>query len=693
MSGEFKYKAFISYSHADVKWAKWLHRTLETYRTPKRLLSLKTEQGEAIPTRLSPIFRDREELSSSHDLSESIRVALEQSENLIVICSPKAAASKWVNQEIESFKKQGRQQHIYYLIVAGDPVATGAEQACFPPAVHQSYDVAGNATDKFIDPIAADVRQSGDGKALARMKIIAGMLGVGLDELRQREQQRKNRRLVIVSASSIFASIVTVGLAINATLARDEAERRQQQAEELLGFMVGDLRSSLEPIGRLDLLESVGQQAMTYFATVDVNDLSDEELLRQSQVMTQLGEIRFSQLDYKEALTYFVEAYDRSYEMYLNNPSDGEALFNKAQAEFWVGFVHWRSGNLEEAKSWMTKYRDSSLELYALDRTRDDWLSEVAFGQHNLSVIAQDLGDLESAVSGFEMELEILDQLIERNANQQTIQARADVYSWLGDIAIQQGDMEKALENYQEQVAIFRAQIAIEPENNFWVEKLAFATQLMAEVTSLMGKLEESISFSETSSELFESLLAIDDSKISLYKASARPLITLGKVSAALDNWNEAAIYIRAALEIMRNVINGGNSDHNVLAQIAEAHLIDARIEENSGDIAAAILSVGSALNDLNEIRKADRLNEERLGLMATAYIMKIELVQLADNSDSIAEDLGLLDEILNSSSESPYILDPKSRYFSLIGKDKEAKEISDALAMRHYFPLNRWND
>jgi len=63
----YKYRAFISYSHADEEWAKWLHKSLETYRMPKRLVGRETEFGP-VPDRIAPVFRDRDELATATNL-------------------------------------------------------------------------------------------------------------------------------------------------------------------------------------------------------------------------------------------------------------------------------------------------------------------------------------------------------------------------------------------------------------------------------------------------------------------------------------------------------------------------------------------------------------------------------------------------------------------------------------------------
>src|SRR5262249_25502980 len=94
-----KYRAFLSYSHRDAAWGKWLHGTLERYRIDKDLVGRQTPTG-AVPKTLRPIFRDREDFSAGHSLTEQTVAALEASQFLVVLCSPDAARSKHVNEEI-----------------------------------------------------------------------------------------------------------------------------------------------------------------------------------------------------------------------------------------------------------------------------------------------------------------------------------------------------------------------------------------------------------------------------------------------------------------------------------------------------------------------------------------------------------------------------------------------------------------
>lgn len=207
-----RYKAFISYSHADGRWTQWLHRALERYRVPARLLA---DHGLA-SNRLHPIFRDRDELSTSSSLSGVIQDALAASDHLIVVCSPAAAQSRWVNEEVKAFKAQGGGDRIFCLIVDGDP------GSFFPPAL---------ADD---EPLGADARPQADGKHNAKLKIIAGLLGIPFGELKDREQRRRARFFAGAAAASIVLAGVMTALAISAVLAGREAERNRALAAQSL---------------------------------------------------------------------------------------------------------------------------------------------------------------------------------------------------------------------------------------------------------------------------------------------------------------------------------------------------------------------------------------------------------------------------------------------------------------------------
>ncbi|MHB8766016.1 MAG: toll/interleukin-1 receptor domain-containing protein, partial [Deferrisomatales bacterium] len=214
--GDFKYWAFISYSHKDEKWGRWLQRALEAYRVPRRLVG--TSPGDtAIPNRLYPVFRDREELPTSPDLGQNIREALDRSRTLVVICSPDSARSRWVHEEIAHFKRRTGEARALCLIVAGEPNASDKpgcrDPECFPPALRFKLGADGAFSEERTEPIAADAREGKDGKLNAKLKIVAGILGVGFNDLKRRDEVRRRRLWTAagVAATALFAVISGLG--------------------------------------------------------------------------------------------------------------------------------------------------------------------------------------------------------------------------------------------------------------------------------------------------------------------------------------------------------------------------------------------------------------------------------------------------------------------------------------------------
>lgn len=164
----YKYYAFISYSHKDEEWAKWLQHEFEHYHLPSTL-----NGREGLPCEFRPIFRDIDELSGG-ELKPQISEALANSANLIVICSPNSAKSVYVSGEIREFVELGRQQgvnriaRIYPFIVSGVPHAKdNPDEECFPPALMElpTELIAGDATrhgreQAFVKILAGTLRAS-----------------------------------------------------------------------------------------------------------------------------------------------------------------------------------------------------------------------------------------------------------------------------------------------------------------------------------------------------------------------------------------------------------------------------------------------------------------------------------------------------------------------------------------------------
>jgi hypothetical protein len=191
----FIYDAFISYRHVDRdrKWAEWLIAALEGYRVPKAL------QERGLPPRLRKIFRDEDELPSSADLNDQIKAALRASRFLIVVCSAFTPRSKWVEREIEMFNELGRGDQVLALLTEGEPADSFPDAMLYRRREVVDPDGSKRIVKEDKEPLAADVRprpgvSSEASKRFALLRLVAVILGVKFDDLRQREQERGRKR-------------------------------------------------------------------------------------------------------------------------------------------------------------------------------------------------------------------------------------------------------------------------------------------------------------------------------------------------------------------------------------------------------------------------------------------------------------------------------------------------------------------
>lgn len=458
------YFAFLSYSHKDAADADWLHHELERFRVPSSLAGRLTAHG-VIPKRLTPIFRDRHELAAADDLGEEIREALESSRCLIVLCSPAAAKSKWTNAEIELFKKLHPDGCIIAAIVSGEPFASDVKgrelDECLPLALRRKYDRRGRPTSRRAEPLAADLREGFGGRRLGLLKIVAGMLGVGLDDLVQREQLRRQRRLAGITAGSFVGMLVAGGLALTAIQARDSARDQRREAESLVEFMIGDLKDKLQPIGRLDVLDGVGSRVLQYYGQQDMAQLSDQGLAQRSKALTLMGQIARDRGDLDRAHSLYRAAYQGTAEAIRRDPEDPQRLFEHAQNAFYIGEIADRRAKLDEGEAAFREYKRLADRMVALEPDSIKYRMEIQYAAANLGNVLYSKRNFREAVQQFESALTTILALAAADpANVDYMTGVADTLALLAEAQEANGGLREAVNTRMRHVALLESLIS-----------------------------------------------------------------------------------------------------------------------------------------------------------------------------------------------------------------------------------------
>jgi tetratricopeptide (TPR) repeat protein len=561
----FKYKAFISYSHADATFAEWLLKSLESYRVPKSLVGTKTENG-VIPDRLSPIFRDREELPASGAMTKKLIDALRVSKFLIVIGSPNAAKSKLVNREIMEFKRIHGESRILCMIIEGVPFSGDPETECFPEALAHSFHTDGVKAGLSSEGLAADLRPHADGKSMALMKIIAGILGVGLNDIVQRQERRRQTRVANLAAFTSLGLCVMGGLTFEAISAREEAERARHLAEtkteestqrlaeneDLTHFLMTNIYEELLTAGSLETLEDITNQILAYYQKRDINKLTERQISSLTDAWLKFGQMLDRRGDSKRAEEVFEETLKISREFYTRSPESSRALFRLSNNLFFTGYLAERQGRTNKALKDYQERLDllksaihrqppnvgSDWKPRWMDNPETFWREKIAAAEMMVaqlftSSLRNPKAALEYAQSSVSIRKNIADT---NNQDEEACIELGSSYQVLGSIYLRVGQLNEALGAYNKRFSIFERLHREKPYNYRVLRQLLLSKANIARIRTLKGKTETAQRIYREITEGFDVLTKKDPQNTLWLADSARIYFYLAESSFALGD-------------------------------------------------------------------------------------------------------------------------------------------------------------
>jgi tetratricopeptide (TPR) repeat protein len=494
----FKFFAFLSYSHEDEKFAKRFHRDLEQYRIPKGLVGAQGRDGP-IPKRLFPIFRDREELSSSPDISHAIRTALDESACLVVLCSPAAARSRWVNEEILAFGRLGRVDRIFAVILRGEPHAKDSVEECFPPALRTVEDGAALLADQGSGPLAADMRPTGDGKEESMLKIVAGLLNIPLNDLRQREVVAARRRARIFQGIAVVMVVLAASAIAGAWLAyrnMQRAERRFALAMDTASGVVDRAVTMGEKQGvPADAIGDLLKWADQSFAALSKEELPDALKYQRANVLMVFSDHYALTNRTADQLRVAQEARDMLTGLIAAHPDVDDWQQRLSMVYDRIGRAHIAGGTLADA---LAAHREAlAYDERLLARKPDDpqRLRAVATSYERIGTVLSLQGKIDEALAAQEKSLSLTQKLAEESKSDITAQSDLAVsYEKLGGSLGLLGKDREALAQHRSALFIRNSLVQNNPGNTRLMRELEVSYnkvgQLLLEIADVNGALD-----------------------------------------------------------------------------------------------------------------------------------------------------------------------------------------------------------
>lgn len=612
---EFRYRAFLSYARADTRWATWLHGKLEGFRIDADLVGKPTPLGP-VPKSLRPIFRDREDFSGGHSLTDATIAALDASAALIVLCSTVAATRPAVNEEVRLFRWRHPERPVIPVII------DGTYPDNFPPALRFEIGADGSVlTDRPITILGPDLRETADGRSLGLSKIVAGLTGVAPDDIYRRAERatRQSQRRWIAGLSTVALSLA--GLAGWAEVNRRDAINNLNAAQKATDVLIFNIAQGLRDSRGMrtrDIMNILGtaQGAFEVVASkaVDPGWVQQRRgmlFMEFGQTLSELGHTDKAAKHFADARLIFLNLREAA-------PRDHKVLRDLAFAHLRLGEINTRRGALAEA---LTEFKISHQLLSELPDREVDGLSKTHFiavlhGQIGATLYAQGLH--QAADVAVEASRTIIEEALAIEPNNTDLQyGLAITFERLGTIAAVRAlgvaSVEEcfwltdkqpcslgatvALNHYRRSQAIVLAGTKVEPTSARWQRLRAAISNAIGRALSLMGRIDEALKSIEEDIALTQDLIKLDPSSQRNLEDLAASYESIGDILRIAQRPVAAEAAFRDSLSIRSRAAANDVLNSDLQAALASCHAKIGLISLKSGDTAKALHQLTVARN------------------------------------------------------------------------------------------------
>jgi len=339
-----------------------------------------------------------------------------------------------------------------------------------------------------------------------------------------------------VAASAVVAGALVVGISV-ALWEANEARRQRVQAEGLIEFMLGDLRKKLQPVGRLDVLDSVGEKALGYYAAQDAGQLDADSLGRRAQALHLIGEIAEARGNLDEAQRVFQQAADSTGELLTRFPRNGQRIFDHAQSVYWAGYIARRRGQLPNAEILFREYLNLADRLVRLDEKNINWRSEKAWADMNFGVVHLESWRTKQALQSFVEAQQAWSSVIILRPEMKG--ELANTFGWIAKARAALGDLDGAIQAQQTKIDLAHGMPGFAKDSDLQ-RLVANANYELSQLQLSRGHYGVAAQTARNALLQYEALAALDGSNVYFSAQTVLARLSMAQIDLALGNMDAA---------------------------------------------------------------------------------------------------------------------------------------------------------
>ena len=462
--------------------------------------------------------------------------------------------------------------------------------------------------------------------------------------------------------------------------AEAEAKERRAQADSLIGFMLGDLHTKLEGLGRLDVLDAAAERSLAYMSSLDTARMTPQEIARYSKALNHLGEVRISQGNLAAALVAFNRSLSMANVAATRDREDPHVALSVGTAHYWVGHALWLKSDLQPALIHMREYRRIAEELAKKDPTNDEYQIERIYGHSNVGSILEAQGDIAGALEEYRLGLEVRKARVA--ANPADTKRRLDLAVGLNKVGLaleRLGRLGEAHDYYGQEFTTLTALVHQDPKNTVWTERLAANHYFMGGILDLLGDDAAAIPRCDDAVMLHRGLIAHDPANANWQRSLAMCLLRHANLLRRQGFAAKALDELREAEGVMKRLLAKDPTRSNMRRDLSNVEAA----------YAAALLSSRNVTAARDKAREAVALLESapRSGaavrvVLAEAYVALGDAEAAADNRDAAAKAWQAGYDLLQpiSASAEPRQLAAATAALIHLGRQRDAQPLVSRL-------------
>jgi tetratricopeptide (TPR) repeat protein len=410
------------------------------------------------------------------------------------------------------------------------------------------------------------------------------LLGVDLDTLRRRESARRQRRLLAIASMSVFVMLVTTALAVQAVIARHAAERRQKQGEALIAFMLGNLTDKLSQVSRLDIMESVNDQAMEYLESLPTEDVTEQSLEQRATLTVKIGNVRQDQGHLPEALKAYEAAAGLSAKLAQAAPADIARQSTYAHTHTYIGTTYWHLGDLDRAEENFGAAQKILQRAMPLAPENSELLYQLSTIDNNIGHVLEGRGRYDEALANYESMLGLAEHLVRIEPDNRRWGSQAGLaHNNLAKMSILRGDLATAFDEYRADVDIESALSRGDPQDNDQAEKIVLSRAALARTLVLTGNVDDGVTELRKALDEVARLLTVDAENASFVEDDGLYSVQLSRALRAGGDIAGAAKSAARGLDIFERLTRKDPTNAGWQRALAGAWLEQAELARAGG--------------------------------------------------------------------------------------------------------------